>query len=63
MRLYLGLQAGPWTFVYDGLDVSDMVARLNFLIQLDLDNYCPTKTVRTSNLDGKVALYPARWHL
>ena len=30
-----------------------MVARLNFLIQLNLD-FCPTKTVITSNLDGKV---------
>jgi hypothetical protein len=43
-----------WTFVYDGLDVSDMVDRLNFLLQLNLDTHCPTKTVRTSNLDCKV---------
>ena len=43
----------PWTFVYDGLDVSDMVG-LNFLLQHNLDTHCPTKTVRTSNLDGKV---------
>ena len=42
-----------WTFVYDGLDVSDMVDRLNFLLQHNLDTHCPTKTVRTSNLDGK----------
>ena len=48
------VQHEPWTFVYDGLDVSDMVDRLNFLLQHNLDTHCPTKTVRTSNLDGKV---------
>ena len=32
-----------------------MVNRLNFLLELKLDTYCPTKTIRLSNLDGKVS--------
>ena len=32
-----------------------MVDRLNFLIQLKLDTYFPTQSVRTSNLDGKIS--------
>ena len=44
-----------WTFVYNGLDVSDMVARLNFLIELNLDTHCPTKTVKITNLDGRIS--------
>ena len=31
-----------------------MVERFNFLIQLNLDAYCPTKSVKTTNLDGKI---------
>ena len=47
------VQHEPWKFVYDGLDVSDMADRQNFLLQLNLDTHSPTKNVRTSNLDGK----------
>ena len=47
------IQHEPWTFVYDGINVSDMVSRFNFLIQLRLDIHCPTKSIKISNLDGK----------
>ena len=32
-----------------------MVDRLNFLLQHNLDAHCPTQTVSTSNLDGKIS--------
>ena len=32
-----------------------MVERFNFLIELNLDTHCPTKTVKTTNLDGKIS--------
>ena len=48
------VQHESWEFVYNGLDTSDMVSRFNFLINLNLDHYCPTKTIKTSNLDGKI---------
>ena len=32
-----------------------MVARLNFLIELNLDTHCPTKTVKITNLDGRIS--------
>ena len=48
------VQHEPWTFVYDGTSVSDMVDRFNFLVTLNLDHHCPTKIFRTSNLDGKI---------
>ena len=49
------IQQEPWTFVYDGEHVSDMVQRFNFLIQLRLDIHFPTKTIKFSNLDGKLS--------
>ena len=48
------IQHEPWTFVYNGTNPTDMVDRFNFLIQLNLDTHCPTKTVRGTNLDGKI---------
>ena len=32
-----------------------MVDRFNFLIQLQLDTHCPTKSVKLTNLDGKIS--------
>ena len=49
------VQHESWEFVFNGIDSSDMVDRFNFLIQLRLDMHCPTKTVKISNLDGKVS--------
>ena len=49
------VQREPWTFVFDGVDASDMVERFNFLMQLSLDTYCPSKTVKFTNLDGKIS--------
>ena len=48
------IQHEPWTFVYDGADASDMVSRFNYLIDLNLDKSCPAKTVKSTNLDGKI---------
>ena len=48
------IQHESWQFVYDGTNVSDMVQRFNFIVSLNLDHYCPTKTVKTTNLDGKI---------
>ena len=48
------VQHEPWTFVYDGSDPSDMVDRFNFLVQINLDAHCPTKTIKYTNLEGKV---------
>ena len=48
------IQHEPWTFVYDGVDSSDMVDRFNFLIDLYLKQCCPEKRVKASNLDGKL---------
>ena len=42
------IQHESWEFVYNGLDSSDMVRRFNFLINLNLDHYCPTKTMKTT---------------
>ena len=49
------IQREPWTFVYDGRDTSDMVERFNFIVNLNLDHYCPIRVVKTSNLDGKIS--------
>ena len=49
------IQHEPWTFVYNGIDTSDMVDRFNFIVQLNLDTHCPTQTVRRTNLDGKIS--------
>ena len=49
------IQHESWTFVYDGRDVSDMVDRFNFITNLNLDHYCPTKVLKISNLDGKIS--------
>ena len=49
------IQRESWEFVYNGIDSSDMVDRLNFLIQFNLDAHCPTKTVKMSNLDGRIS--------
>ena len=48
------VQHQSWEFVYDGRDASDMVERFNFIVNLNLDQYCPTKTLKTTNLDGKI---------
>ena len=32
-----------------------MVDRFNFIVQLNLDTHCPTQTVKSTNLDGKVS--------
>ena len=49
------IQHESWVFVYDGFSSSDMVERFNFLINLNLDQYCPTRTIKTTNLDGKIS--------
>ena len=49
------VQHESWEFVYNGRDSSDMVSRFDFLVSLNLDHYCPTKVVRTTNLDGKIS--------
>ena len=49
------IQHESWEFVYNGTDTSDMVDRFNFLIQLNLDTHCPTQTVKSTNLDGKIS--------
>ena len=49
------VQHESWEFIYNGLDPSDMVCRFDFLINLNLDHYCPTKVIKTSNLDGKIS--------
>ena len=49
------IQQEPWTFVYDGTNVSDMVERFNFLIELRLNIHFPSKTIKFSNLDGKLS--------
>ena len=48
------VQHESWKFVYDGVDVSDMVQRFDFLVNLNLEHYCPTKTIKITNLDGKI---------
>ena len=48
------VQHEPWTFVYDGRDPTDMVERFNFLLELNLEQCCPTKTIKSTNLDGKI---------
>ena len=54
------IQHESWEFVYNGADVSDMVERFNFIVKLNLDHYCPTKTVKTTNLDGKICCAAVR---
>ena len=49
------VQQESWEYVYDGADPSDMVNRFNFLVNLNLDLHCPTKTLKTTNLDGKLS--------
>ena len=49
------VQQESWEYVYDGADPSDMVNRFNFLVNLNLDLHCPTKTLKTINLDGKLS--------
>ena len=48
------VQRESWQFVYDGTDTSDMVDRFNFIVNINLDHYCPTKTMKTTNLDGRI---------
>ena len=49
------VQHESWRFVYDGADVSDMVERFNFIVGQNLDYFCPTKSVRSTNLDGRIS--------
>ena len=49
------VQHESWAYIYDGTDVSDMVVRFNTLVQLNLDMCCPTKTIKYTNLDGKIS--------
>ena len=49
------VQHEPWTFINDGSDPSNMVERFNFLTNGSLDKYCPTKTFKCTNLDGKIS--------
>ena len=44
------IQHESWEFVYNGVDTSDMVDRLNFLLELNLNTHCPTTTIRITNL-------------
>ena len=48
------IQRESWEFVYDGSDSSDMVARFNFILNQKLDLFCPTRVMKTTNLDGKI---------
>ena len=48
------IQHESWTFVYDGADPTDMAARLTFLLDLKIDQCCPARTIKSTNLDGKV---------
>ena len=48
------IQHESWEFVFDGANPSDMVSRFNFIINYKLDNLCPTKVIKTTNLDGKI---------
>ena len=49
------IQRESWEFVYDGNGASDMVERLNFIVNLNLDHFCPTKVQKVTNLDGKIS--------
>ena len=49
------VQHESWEYVYDGADPSDMVNRFNNLVALNLDLHCPSKTIKTTNLDGKLS--------
>jgi hypothetical protein len=40
------VQHESWEHVYDGADPSDMVNRFNLLVNLNLDLYCPSKTIK-----------------
>ena len=44
------VQHESWEYVYDGADPSDMVNRFNLLANLNLDLYCPSKTIKPTNL-------------
>ena len=47
------VQHEPWTFVYDGRNSSDMADRLTFLLDLQVNQCCPLRTIKSTNLDGK----------
>ena len=48
------VQQESWEFVYDGKDPSEMFSRFIYLVNLNLDKYCPIKSLKTTNLDGKI---------
>ena len=48
------VQQESWEYVYNGCNTSDMVNRFNHLVNVNLDYYCPTKTIKRSNLDGHI---------
>ena len=48
------IQQEPWTFIYDGSNPTDMADRLTFLLDLKVSQFCPLKTVKSTNLDGKL---------
>ena len=48
------VQREPWTFVYDGMNPSDMFDRFNFIVNMNFDHYCRTKSFKSTNLDGKL---------
>ena len=48
------VQKESWELVFKGSDPSDMVDRFNLLLDFNLKTHCPTKTVKISNLDGKI---------
>ena len=51
------VQHESWEFIYNGLDPSDMVSRFDFLINLNLDHYCPTKVIKNFKFRWENKLY------
>ena len=49
------VQHESWEYVFNGTDSSDMVNRFNSMVALHLDMFCPTRSVKTSNIDGKIS--------
>ena len=40
--------------MYNGQNPTDIVERFNFLLELKLEQCCPTKRIKSTNLDGKI---------
>ena len=58
-RLGAWIQSESWEHVYDGLTSSEMALRFHNIMESKIEEFCPTKTVKTTALNNGKPRFPA----